>query len=104
MRPGRSFGSWASVARERCTDFKAWPRRLRLFLAEYGWTGSLPAFVEVVTVRIQAHVTSLRDLATRDTLFARTVAQGGADDLQSAVAEPEHFWKRRGPVASPRGQ
>jgi Phosphotransferase enzyme family len=63
------------VAREGFTDFEDRPRRLRLFLAEYGWTGSLPAFVEVVTARIQAHVTSLRDLAPRDPLFARIVAR-----------------------------
>jgi hypothetical protein len=80
-----------AVAREGFTDFEDRPRRLRLFLAEYGWTGSLPAFVEVVTSRIQAHVTSLRDLAARDPLFARIVAQGGADDLQIAVTELERF-------------
>ncbi len=51
----------------------------------------MPAFLQVVTARIQAHVTSLRDLETRDPLFARIVAQGGADDLETALAELEHF-------------
>jgi len=79
------------VAREGFTDFEGRPRRLHLFLAEYGWTNSMPAFLEVVAARIQAHVTSLRDLAARDPLFARIVAQGGADDLETALAELEHF-------------
>jgi hypothetical protein len=79
------------VAREGFTDFEGRPRRLQLFLAEYGWTEPMPAFVEVVAARIQAHVTSLRDLAARDPLFARIVAQGGADDLEAALAELERF-------------
>jgi hypothetical protein len=89
--------SWVSlharhvVAKEGFTDFQGRSHRLRLFLAEYGWTDSVPAFLEVVTARIRAHVTSLRDLATRDPLFARIVAQGGADDLETALAELEHL-------------
>jgi Phosphotransferase enzyme family len=79
------------VAAEGFTDFEDRPRRLRLFLAAYGWTDSMPVFLAVVTARIQAHVMSLRDLATRDSLFARIVAQGGADDLETALAELEHF-------------
>jgi len=51
----------------------------------------MPAFFEAVAARIQAHVTSLRDLALRDPLFARIVEQGGADDLETALAELEHF-------------
>jgi hypothetical protein len=70
------------VAREGLRDFAARPRRLQPFLAEYGWTASVPAFLEIVAARIQAHVTSLRDLAAHDPLFARIVAQGGADDLR----------------------
>ena len=79
------------VAREGFTDFEGLPCRPDLFLAEYGWTSSMPAFLEVVAARIQAHVTSLGDLAARDPLFARIVAQGGADDLETALAELEHF-------------
>ena len=79
------------VAREGFTDFDGRPRRLELFLAEYGWASSMPAFLHVVAARIQAHVASLRDLAVRDPLFAQIVAQGGADDLQTALAELEHF-------------
>jgi hypothetical protein len=75
------------VAREGFTDFEGRLRRLQLFLAEYGWAGSLPAFLQVVTARIQAHLQSLPALAASDPLFARIVAQGGADDLQTAVTE-----------------
>lgn len=79
------------VAREGFTDFPGRPRRLRLFLAEYGWTGPASAFLEVVANRIQAHVTSLRDLAARDPLFARIVMEGGADALEASLAELAHF-------------
>jgi hypothetical protein len=79
------------VSQEGFTDFEARPRRLQLFLDQYGWTGPLPAFLELVTARIQAHVTSLRRLALHDPLFARIVAHGGAADLETAVAELAHF-------------
>lgn len=76
------------VAREGFAGFAARPRRLRLFLAEYGWTGTLPAFLDVVAVRIRAHVTTLRALAAAgDPLFARIVSQGAADDLETAISE-----------------
>jgi aminoglycoside phosphotransferase (APT) family kinase protein len=79
------------VAQEGFTDFETRPRRLQLFLAEYGWAGSLTAFLDIVAARIQAHITGLRALAACDPLFARIVSQGGADDLQTALAELEHF-------------
>jgi hypothetical protein len=79
------------VAREGFTDFEGRPRRLQLFLAEYGWTGTVPAFLEVVSDRIQAHVKSVRALGAHDPLFARIVAEGGADNLDSALAELAHF-------------
>jgi hypothetical protein len=59
------------VAREGFTDFEGRPRRLHLFLAEYGWTNSMPALLEVVAARIQAHVTSLRGCG-----LARSVSRG----------------------------
>jgi hypothetical protein len=75
------------VAREGFTDFMDRPRRLQLFLAEYGWTGPTGAFLEIVAARIPAHVTSLRDLAAHDPLFARIVTHGGADALEVALDE-----------------
>jgi hypothetical protein len=82
------------VAREGFTDFDGRSRRLHLFLTEYGWTGSTPAFLEVVRARIEAHVTSLRYLAEHDPVFARLVADGGADDLEAALAEIARFAER----------
>ena len=81
------------VAEEGFTDFDGRPRRLQVFLAEYGWTGSTSGFLDVVAARIRAHVTSLRDLAARDQLFARIVAEGGADALETALAELAQFRK-----------
>lgn len=75
------------AAREGFADFAGRPRRLRLFLAEYGWAGSRRDFLDVVTARIQAHVAGLRELAARDPVFARIVADGGASDLETALAE-----------------
>ena len=62
-----------------------------LFLAEHGWTGPASAFLTVVAARIQAHVTSLRDLTTHDPVFSRIVTQGGADALEAALAELAQF-------------
>ena len=82
------------VAREGFTDFAGRPRRLELFLTEYGWTDGAPAFLEVVRARIDAHVRSLRDLAEHNPVFARIVADGGADDLEAALAELAQFAER----------
>jgi Phosphotransferase enzyme family len=76
------------VAREGFTDFAARPGRLQLFLDSYGWAGPAGAFLDVVRDRIRAHVAGLRGLAaTGDPLFARIVSRGGADDLETALAE-----------------
>jgi Phosphotransferase enzyme family len=76
------------VAREGFTDFAARPIRLRMFLDEYGWTGTPPAFLDVVHACIQAHAAGLRRLAaTGDPLFTQIVAQGAVDDLNIALAD-----------------
>jgi hypothetical protein len=76
------------VAREGFTDFAARPARLRLFLDSYGWAGPAAAFLDVVRDRIRAHVAGLRSLAAAgDPLFAQIVSRGGADDLETALAE-----------------
>lgn len=79
------------VAEEGFAEFEDRPRRLQLFLAEYRWTGPTPDFLDVVAARIRASVTGLRELAARDPVFARLVAQGGADDLETALAELRTF-------------
>ena len=68
------------------------PSMLRLFLAEYGWTGTTGEFLDVVRLRIGAHAAGVRDLASAgDPLFTRLVAQGVADDLDTALAELNEF-------------
>ncbi len=83
------------VAQEGFTDFEARPPTPaipgRLFLAEYGWASSLTAFPDIMTARIQAHITGLHAVAACDPFFARIVAQGGAEDLQTALAELADF-------------
>jgi hypothetical protein len=76
------------VAREGFTEFGSRPARLRLFLAEYGWTGTTSQFLDVVRARIRAHAAGVRALAAAgDPLFARLVTQGVASDLDTALAE-----------------
>jgi hypothetical protein len=75
------------VAREGFTDFGSRPARLRLFLAEYGWTGTTGEFLDVVRSRICAHAAGVRSLAAEgDPLFTRLVEQGVAGDLDTALA------------------
>jgi aminoglycoside phosphotransferase (APT) family kinase protein len=80
------------VAREGFTDFGSRAARLRLFLAEYGWAGTIGQFLGIVRARIRAHAAGVRALAaTGDPLFTRLVAQGVADDLDTALAELNEF-------------
>lgn len=63
---------------------------MRLFLAKYGWTGTIAGFLDVVRARIRAHAAGIRSLAASDDpLFARLAAQGVADNLDIALAELE---------------
>jgi Phosphotransferase enzyme family len=80
------------VAREGFTDFGSRPARLRLLLAEYGWTDAIGEFLDIVRARICAHAAGVRDLAaTGDPLFTQLVVQGVADDLDTALAELNEF-------------
>ena len=80
------------VAREGFTDFGSRPARLRLLLAEYGWADAIGEFLDIVRARICAHTAGVRDLAaTGDPLFTHLVAQGVADDLDTALAELNEF-------------
>ena len=48
----------------------------------------MAGFLDVVRDRIRAHVAGLHSLAAAgDPLFARIVSRGGADDLETALAE-----------------
>ena len=76
------------VMREGFTDFGARPDRLRLFLNQYGWTGTAAGFLNVVRARVAAHAAGVRELAAAgDPLFIRLAARGVADDLDTALAD-----------------
>lgn len=80
------------VAAEGFTDFAARPRRLRLFLDRYGYSGDPTSLLDVVRARAAAHAAGIRRLAaTGDPLFTRLLDQGVATDLDHAVAELADF-------------
>ena len=80
------------VAREGFTDFGSRPARLRVLLAEYGWTGATGEFLGIVRARICAHAAGVRSLAASgDPLFTRLAALGVANDLDTALAELDEF-------------
>ena len=75
------------VTAEGYTAFADRPRRLRLFLDAYGWTGSTAPVLDAVTTRITAHIAGLHALAAHDPLFARLRHDGVIDTLHRALAE-----------------
>jgi hypothetical protein len=76
------------VSAEGFTDFPARPRRLALFLAEYGWTGTVSDFLPVVRACIRGHANGIRRLAAAgDPIFMRLLAEGAPDNLDIALSE-----------------
>jgi hypothetical protein len=76
------------VAAEGFTRFAERPRRLRLLLDAYGYTGSVNTVLETVRRRIHDHARTLRELAAAgDPLFARLVSDGVIDGLDRAMTE-----------------
>jgi Phosphotransferase enzyme family len=89
------------AAREGFTDFGSRPRRLRRFLAEYGWAGTVDGFLDVVRARVSAHTAGVRSLAAAgDAIFARLAGQGIADDQDTALAELDQINPKARSVAS----
>lgn len=79
------------LAREGFTDFDGRPRRLQLFLAEYGWTGQTSAFSRGRRGRDPCpHHQPARAGGARPAV-PRIVTQGGADAFDAALAELAHF-------------
>lgn len=75
------------VTREGFTSFGDVPRRLRLFLASYGWTGTAGEFLDVLRARLLAHMAGIRNLAAGgDPLFAR-IAGTVLRDVDIALTE-----------------
>jgi hypothetical protein len=76
------------VEAEGFTDFGDRPRRLRLFLTEYGWVGNLEAFLETVQARVLASAEGIERTARRgDPVYQRMLEAGVADSLRTAAAE-----------------
>jgi hypothetical protein len=76
------------AVQEGFTKFSSRPRRLRRFLAEYGWSGTMVGFLDVLQAQVGAHAARVRALATAgDPLFARLARQGVADNLDIALTE-----------------
>ena len=65
------------VVPEGFTDFASRPRRLRMPLDAYGYTGSVSQVLDAVTARVTAHMQDVRDLANAgNPLFARLIDSG----------------------------
>ncbi|HWS35281.1 MAG TPA: phosphotransferase [Actinoplanes sp.] len=80
------------VAAEGFTAFTDRPRRLRLFLDAYGWTGPAGEFIEVVRQRAAASAQGIRrSAAAGDPVFQQLVTQGVDQVLDTAVAELADF-------------
>ena len=76
------------AAGEGFTRFAERPRRLRLLLDAYGYTGTVGDVLAAVRSRIDDHARGLRELAAAgDPLFARLVRDGAIDGLDRAMAE-----------------
>ena len=76
------------VAAEGFTAFGDRPRRLRLFLDAYGWTGPVERFIETVGRRVSASAAGIRRTAAAgDPAFQQMVSRGVDTDLETAVAE-----------------
>jgi aminoglycoside phosphotransferase (APT) family kinase protein len=75
------------VVAEGFTDFEDRPRRLRLLLEAYGWTGTLNEVLDAVKARVRAHIDGLRAMADHDPLFRRLLDNGVGDTLTQALSE-----------------
>jgi hypothetical protein len=66
--------------------------RLRRFLRTYGYTGTIPALLDLMQDVLRAHEHGIKQLAaTGDPLFAQLLHQGVVDNLHRAAAELREF-------------
>jgi hypothetical protein len=80
------------VSVEGFTAFADRPRRLRLFLNTYGWSGHLQPFIETVRQRVHASADGIRRTATAgDPAYRRMIEQGVDTALDTAVNELADF-------------
>ncbi|MBA2893886.1 phosphotransferase [Nonomuraea soli] len=81
------------AAGEGFDDFAGRPRRLRLFLREYGYRGRPEAIVQEVRARMLARAEIIRQrAATGEDLFVRLLDCGVAGDMALAARELEDFF------------
>jgi hypothetical protein len=80
------------VAAEGFTAFAERPRRLRLFLDAYGWSGALGQFIDIVRERVSASAEGIRRTAAAgDPAYQRMLEHGVVTALETAVHELADF-------------
>ncbi len=85
------------VAAEGFTAFGDRPRRLRLFLDTYGWTGPTGEFIGTVQDRVRASAEGIRRIAAAgDPAYRRMVEQGVDVSLETAARELDDIPRTQG--------
>jgi Phosphotransferase enzyme family len=80
------------VAAEGFTAFADRPRRLRLFLDAYGWSGPTGQFIETVRQRVSASAQGIRRIAAAgDPAYQQMIEHGVDAALETAVNELAAF-------------
>jgi hypothetical protein len=76
------------VIAEGFTDFASRPRRLRMLLGAYGWTGTVSEVLDAVQARLVAHMQDVRRLADAgDPLFQQLINSGVLSALMEATRQ-----------------
>jgi hypothetical protein len=80
------------VAAEGFTAFADRPRRLRLFLDTYGWSGPVGQFIDIVRQRVSASAEGIRRVAAAgDPAYQNMIEHGVDTALETAVNELADF-------------
>ncbi|MEU6711679.1 phosphotransferase [Nonomuraea sp. NPDC046802] len=80
------------VTAEGFTAFADRPRRLRLFLDTYGWSGPVGQFIDIVRQRVSASAEGIRRIAAAgDPAYQNMVEHGVDTALETAVNELADF-------------
>lgn len=76
------------VTAEGFTEFPARPRRLRLLLDAYGWTGTIDEVLDAVEARIAVHIRDVQRLADAGApQFGRLADSGVLTTLTNAMEQ-----------------
>ncbi|MFB9626186.1 phosphotransferase [Nonomuraea helvata] len=80
------------VTAEGFTAFADRPRRLRLFLDTYGWSGPVGQFIDIVRQRVSASAEGIRRVAAAgDPVYQNMMKHGVDAALETAVNELADF-------------